>query len=96
LFVLIQHNLVRFEEETEGRPPKAREVVFYSFDLVAATARLRFPRMVLWARKNHGGEAEFVISHLLRNGKASLKHIIEASRSSAGGDQGAFVSRAYS
>ncbi|XP_045129166.1 DNA-directed RNA polymerase III subunit RPC3-like [Portunus trituberculatus] len=72
LAVLIQHNLVVWEEWRRGIPA-------YTLLHDRVLLILRFPRYVYLVREQFGEEAEMVVDVLLKEGQATASHVIVTS-----------------
>ena len=69
LAVLIQHNLVSFEQNKRG-------FVEYTANTQNALLYMRFPRYVYSAKTLYGDEAELIVEELLQHGQLTMSLVL--------------------
>ena len=70
LTVLIQHNIVNFQQNKHG-------FVEYTVDVRSLLLHTRFPRYVYSAKTLYGDEAELIVEELLQHGQVSMASVVE-------------------
>ena len=68
LCVLIQHQLVQFEQHKAGH-------ILYTIDVPSVLLRLRFPRYIHVAKEVYGDAGELVVEDLLQHGESLMTNV---------------------